>query len=81
MLAPLVGVPIEVEEHRLGRRAPDRLELVPIEAGVRLDVVVVQFQDLLSVALGAADKIGLRHFLSRCNSKLAIASNSSLGMG
>src|SRR5262249_59399799 len=25
MLASLVGVPIEVEEHRLGRRAPDRL--------------------------------------------------------
>jgi hypothetical protein len=55
--------------YRLGRRAPDRLELSPIEAGVGIDVVGVQLQDLLAVALAAADEIGLRHFLS--NSKLA----------
>src|SRR6516162_4907606 len=75
MLAPFVGVPIEVEEHRLGRRAPDRLELSPIEAGVGVDVVGVQLQDLLAVALGAADEIGLRHFLS--NSKFATPDGSS----
>src|SRR6516164_7927968 len=55
MLAPLVGVPIEVEKHRLGRRAPDRLELSPIEAGVGIDIVGVQLQALLAIALGAAD--------------------------
>src|SRR5215467_415551 len=64
MLAPFVGLPIEVEEHRLGRRAPDRLELSPIEAGVGVDIVGVQLQDLLAVALRAADEIGHRHFLS-----------------
>src|SRR5215813_11014660 len=81
MLASVVGVPIEVEEHRLGRRAPDRLELLPIEAGVGVDVVGVHLQDLLAVALGTADEIGFRHFLSRCNSKLAITPNSPLGTG
>jgi hypothetical protein len=41
----------------------------------------VQLQDLLAVALGTADEIGFRHFLSRYNSKLAIASNSPLTTG
>src|SRR5262249_5637372 len=69
MLASVVGVPIEVEEQRLGRCAPDRLELLQIEAGVGVDVVGVQLQDLLAVALGTADEVGFRHCLS--NSKLA----------
>jgi hypothetical protein len=38
-------------------------------------LIGVQLQDLLAVALGAAGEIGFRHFLSRYNSKLAIASN------
>src|SRR5262245_53654544 len=81
MFTSVVGVPVEVEEHRLGRRAPDRLELLPIEAGIGVDVVGVQLQDLLAVALGTADEVGFRHCLSHCNSQFAIASHSRLGGG
>src|SRR5215831_15396962 len=64
MLAALVGVAIEVEEGRFGRSAPDRLKLLPIEAGIGVDILGVQLEDLLAVVLGPADEIGLRHGFS-----------------
>src|SRR5438105_7483964 len=67
MLAAVIGVAVQVEEHRLGRPAPDRLELLPIEAGIGVDVVGVQIEDPLAVMRGAADEIGLRHDLSDSN--------------
>src|SRR5947208_1458270 len=67
MLAAFIGVAVQVEEHRLGRLAPDRLEFLPIEAGIGVDVVGVQLEDPLAVARGAADEIGLRHALSDSN--------------
>jgi hypothetical protein len=72
MVATPVGVTVEIEEQRLGRLAPDRLELLPIETRIRVDIIGVQFQDLFAVALGTADEIGIGHGLSRWNSKLAI---------
>src|SRR6516165_4139116 len=42
VVASPVGVTVEIEEHRLGRLAPDRIELFPIEAGIGVDVIVVQ---------------------------------------
>src|SRR5438477_11384137 len=49
MLAALVGVAVEVEEQRLGRLAPDRLELLPIEAGVGVEIVGMQLEDALAI--------------------------------
>src|SRR5580704_11017924 len=40
LLAALVGMAIEVEEHGLRRAAPDFLQLLPIEAGVGIEVLV-----------------------------------------
>jgi hypothetical protein len=57
MLAALVGVAVEVEEHCLRRLAPDRRELLPIEARIGVDVVGVQFEDALAIARGAADEV------------------------
>src|SRR5712691_5911161 len=65
VVASLIGMPIEIEEHRLRRLAPDRIELLPIESGVRIDIVRVQFQELLAIALRASDEIWLGHFLLR----------------
>src|SRR5438094_9699894 len=67
ILAAFIGVAVQVEEHRLGRPAPDRLELLPIEAVNGVDLVGVQLEDPLAVARGAADEIGLRHDLSDSN--------------
>ena len=64
MLAAPVGMTVEIEEQRLGRLAPDRLELLPIETEIGVDIIGVQFQDLFAVALGTADEIGLGHALS-----------------
>src|SRR6266851_5582855 len=66
MLASFVGVAVEVEEPRLRRAAPDRIELLPVEAGVGVEVILVQLEDFLPIALRAADETGFRHvdFLS-----------------
>jgi hypothetical protein len=48
---------VEVEEHCLQRLAPDRRELLPIEARIGVDVVGVQFEDALAIARGAADEV------------------------
>ncbi len=64
MLAAFVGMAVEVEEQRLGRLAPDRLELLPIEAGIGVDVVGMQLEDALAIARGAADEVRFRHDLS-----------------
>jgi hypothetical protein len=37
---------------------------LPIEAGIRVDIIGVQLEDLLAIVLGPADEIGLRHGLS-----------------
>jgi hypothetical protein len=64
MVTAPVGVTVEIEEQRLVCCAPDWLELLPIEPGIGVDIIGVQFQDLFAVALGAADEIGLGHGLS-----------------
>src|ERR1700687_167074 len=51
VIASLVGVPVEIEEQRFRRLAPDRIELLPIEASVRVDIVRVQLQNFLPVGL------------------------------
>src|SRR6516165_3350613 len=61
VVASPVGVTVEIEEHRLGRLAPDRIELFPIEAGIGVDVIVVQLEQLLAIALRTAHEIGFGH--------------------
>jgi len=51
VIAALVRVAVEIEEQRFRRLAPDRIELLPIEAGVGIDVVRVQLQNFLPVGL------------------------------
>src|SRR5580704_19732840 len=62
VIAPLIGMAVEIEEHRLGRLAPDRIELLAIEAGIGIDVVIVQLEQLLAIALGPANETGFGHF-------------------
>src|SRR5262245_30119573 len=65
VVASLVGVAIEVEEQRLRRLAPDRIEHLPIEAGIGVDVVRVNFENSLAVLLRAADETSFGHLLPR----------------
>jgi hypothetical protein len=51
VIASLVRVPVEIEEQRFRRLAPDRIELLPIEAGVGVDIVRMQLQNFLPVGL------------------------------
>src|SRR5271166_6252924 len=48
VVAPFVGVPVEIEEHRFRRLAPDRVELLPIEPRIGIDIVLVQLQKPLA---------------------------------
>src|SRR5262245_19229739 len=63
VVASLVGVAVEVEEPRLRRLAPDRIEHLPIEAGIGVDVIGMQLENLLAVLFRAADEISFRHLL------------------
>src|SRR5271166_4059871 len=61
VMAPLIGMAVEIEEHRLRRPAPDRIELLAIEAGIGIDIIIMQLEQLLAVTLRPADEIGLGH--------------------
>src|SRR5262245_9093475 len=61
VVAPLVGVAVEIEEQRLGRLAPDRIEHLPVEAGIGVDIVRMQTENLLAVLLRAADETRFGH--------------------
>jgi len=63
VIASVVGMAIEVEEHRLRCLAPDAIELLPVEARIGVDILRVQLQQLLAIALRAADQIPLGHFI------------------
>src|SRR5262245_53382881 len=63
VIAPPVGMAVEIEEQRLGRLAPDRIEHLPIKARIGVDVVRVNFENSLAVLLRAADEISFGHLL------------------
>src|ERR1700738_2937251 len=69
MLAAVIGVPIEIEEGGFRRLAPERVELFPIEARIRIDIGLMQLDELRAIALRAADEICLGHFRSALNSR------------
>ena len=51
MIASLVSVSVEIEEDGLRRLAPHRVELLPVEARIGIDIVRMQFQKLLAITL------------------------------
>src|SRR3954452_16046177 len=61
VVSSLIRVPVEIEEQRLRRLAPDRIEHVPVEAGIGVDIIGMQLENLLAVALRTADEISLGH--------------------
>ena len=71
MLRPDISVAVEIVERRLRQRAPDRLEAVPVELAVDLDIAVKQVQELFPVAFGAAKQLCVARFLFRSSAGLS----------
>src|SRR5438067_11539920 len=59
MLAALIGVAVEVEEHRLRRTAPDVLQRHPVEPGIDVEVLMHAFEQAALIVRRAADQPGL----------------------
>src|SRR5262249_3467417 len=64
MIATAISMAVEIEKQRLRCRAPDRFQLLPLKTGIGVDVVRVELQNLLTIALRSTDQIVLRHTLS-----------------
>ena len=61
VVAAVVGVTVEIEKGRLGRRAEERLQVLPIKPGIHVEVLRMHRENGLPVFGGAPNQSCVTH--------------------